>query len=958
VSNLKESDMHNFFEDQQKMNQSEIKKQLSEAQHKNSVYQRVVDDLQEAIKHLEGDSLGQNSTKTNASSSFLSEKLAAIQQKMGQLEMENRAIRKEKAENELKITELEKALEEQNLRVEQEVKGLILYNSKLQEQASQEKKNFVEYLNQMNNLHINRQHNQIGAKTDHQDELHKVRRAVLERDHHEEAYKARNELEMKKLQSELDIAHEFGNSHLREIENLKWENERLHDEVNKLREWKDKMEKELNDKSIQLQEAYLDLNRVQRALKKARDEGRITEDLDALFQPKQKNPNEEKKPDNQELSIEKYEVLTKEQFIKLWEHNKQKHQIRPKLLNKILTQKNLLNWLLQDRVRLLKYLHDSLCDEDPDIYEGATQVFSYMVDNQKIISPNEKLQPYSSLAALKSLCSQRRGEAEEFVLSRHYASLNVLDYLIDNGLAWDKKMVQLAEKYGTINTLISYLGNTNRQKLWQKRKALKILKNLLESVQYELIPEVIVERGLNLFLENIEDTDPFILRNATDALSIISNMPRAQNYLEKENTFKSLIQRLINEKNKEIELSILSCILNMSRSPKIQRILCRQNINDLFLKIASDHRETKNIQVLYQIFINITQSIQDKIYFYQQIASILARDISDINKPMKKLALAFLALLIKETSTYETDTIIFPSVIQSLEYDDSEIQLLSIQIVFLLCARFKISFINYFLREKGLEYCTNLYCTSAEPNIFHVAGNLMLLVASTDSEGVQSLVNQGGYPLIRHLFKDLENSDFQVLFRAANLLQLVSSKVDMFHILGEPNEKLFSLKSFLVKLLQAPKINEELIFFGIKILNAVISPETMLILRKLQIMELLIAFLVRKIPNSESTLDILNCIANLLFIGMKQGIVADFVAEDRGRGFEVLSNTIRPAKKNNVIAQNSMKIWQIIAGTLDVRILNFNYQQKLVEILTEVFQESDIPDLRIIIKEILNQLQQ
>jgi len=33
---------------------------------------------------------------------------------------------------------------------------------------------------------------------------------------------------------------------------------------------------------------------------------------------------------------------------------------------------------------------------------------------------------------------------------------------------------------------------------------------------------------------------------------------------------------------------------------------------------------------------------------------------------------------------------------------------------------------------------------------------------------------------------------------------------------------------------------------------------------------------------------------------MKQGIVADFVAEDRGRGFEVLSNTIRPAKKNNV----------------------------------------------------------
>ena len=149
--------------------------------------------------------------------------------------------------------------------------------------------------------------------------------------------------------------------------------------------------------------------------------------------------------------------------------------------------------LLQDRLRLLKYIHDSLADEDSDIYENATQVFSYMVDNQKIAAPNEKLQPYSSLAALKSLCSQRRGEAEEFVISRHYASLNVLDYLIDNGLVWDKKMVQLAEKYGTINTLISYLGNSNRQKLWQKRKSLKILKNLLESVQFELIPEVLID---------------------------------------------------------------------------------------------------------------------------------------------------------------------------------------------------------------------------------------------------------------------------------------------------------------------------------------------------------------------------------------------------------------------------------------------------------------------------------
>jgi len=451
----------------------------------------VISDLQEAIKHLDGSKNSEPGlTKNSTSSSFLSEKVVELRNKIGELEMETRNMRKEKVEHELKIVELEKALEEQNLRVEQEVKGLVEYNAKLQEQASREKRNFVEYLNQMNTLHINRQHNQIGAKNDLQDEVHKVKRAMWEKSTNDESQKMRNELEMKKLQSELDIAHEFGNSHLREIENLKWENERLNDEVDKLREWKSKMEKDLTDKSLQLQDAYTDLNRVQRALKKAKDEGRITEDIDALFQQKQKNPKEDGKPDKNALSIDPSEVLSREQFIKLWEHNNRKHQLRPKLLMKILSQKNLLNLLLQDRVRLLKYLHDSLMDEDSDIYESAIQVFSHMVDNQKV-SAGEKLQPYSSLSALKSLCSQRRGETEEFVTSRHYASLNVLDFLIDNGLGWDKKMVQLSEKYQTINTLLSYLANTNHQKLWQKRKALKILRNLLESLQYDLIPEVI-----------------------------------------------------------------------------------------------------------------------------------------------------------------------------------------------------------------------------------------------------------------------------------------------------------------------------------------------------------------------------------------------------------------------------------------------------------------------------------
>ena len=202
-----------------------MKKQLSEAHNKNQVYQRVISDLQEAIKRFDGSINSEPGlAKNSASSSFLSEKVVELRNKIGELELETRNLRKEKVEHELKIVELEKALEEQNLRVEQEIKGLVEYNSKLQEQASREKKSFVEYLNKMNTLHINRQHNQIGAKNDLQDEVHKFKRAMWEKSTNDESERVKNELEMKKLQSELDIAHEFGNSHLREIENLKWVN--------------------------------------------------------------------------------------------------------------------------------------------------------------------------------------------------------------------------------------------------------------------------------------------------------------------------------------------------------------------------------------------------------------------------------------------------------------------------------------------------------------------------------------------------------------------------------------------------------------------------------------------------------------------------------------------------------------------------------------------------------------
>ena len=95
----------------------------------------------------------------------------------------------------------------------------------------------------------------------------------------------------------------------------------------------------------------------------------------------------------------------------------------------------------------------------------------------------------------------------------------------------------------------------------------------------------------------------------------------------------------------------------------------------------------------------------------------------------------------------------------------------------------------------------------------------------------------------------------------------------------------------------------------------------------------------------------------MLYTGKKQGMISDFVSEDRGRGFEILANLIKPPKSENVVAKNSTRVWAIILDSLDVRIFDPNYKQKITEILIEIFQESDVPDLKQILQQILKRLQ-
>lgn len=91
---------------------------------------------------------------------------------------------------------------------------------------------------------------------------------------------------------------------------------------------------------------------------------------------------------------------------------------------------------------------------------------------------------------MKTLCPGRKDETEDLTASRHYGALVALGFLVDTGSIWDLNLLRLAEKFSTLNILIRYLKNAGGKKLWQKRRALRILKSILDTMQQEDVPEV------------------------------------------------------------------------------------------------------------------------------------------------------------------------------------------------------------------------------------------------------------------------------------------------------------------------------------------------------------------------------------------------------------------------------------------------------------------------------------
>lgn len=158
----------------------------------------------------------------------------------------------------------------------------------------------------------------------------------------------------------------------------------MNDEIKRIKELKKKAEDSLALKDKQLHEAFSDLNRVQKVLRRAKDEGLPVQDIDAALSRAGPQRGMGKTPDTTDLGDTNY-LISKPDFIKAWESNNQKANTKPMLLAKALKQKDLVQSLLQEKDRLLDYIEEALADENPEMYEKGIQLMGSLIDDELVI---------------------------------------------------------------------------------------------------------------------------------------------------------------------------------------------------------------------------------------------------------------------------------------------------------------------------------------------------------------------------------------------------------------------------------------------------------------------------------------------------------------------------------------------------------------------------------------------
>eukprot|EP00347_Sterkiella_histriomuscorum_P004589 403359888 len=461
-------------------------------------------------------------------------------------------------------------------------------------------------------------------------------------------------------------------------------------------------------------------------------------------------------------------MLGVETFFQKWNTSGNNDVIKSELLDQVIGDNSLKLDCVKRKQEFLLVLHQSFESNNAQIYEKATIIVSELVD-AKWIQQNELVALNASRKIIKSLSPKRPTEDNNYAMSRHISSINLLCKLDKWDIEWNLAMSEEISKVAGVDTVISYLEQSQHDNY--KAQAAQIVGMIAEEGS---INNLFQEKDtLTILVDAMLHKQIIVKRNAAEALAFLIKDEQIRNQI----TNDRILHVCLNEHQKSTDQvyteNLLLIIMNLSLSKHFKPSIYESGLLDsLIYNMVNGHTPEEQIYAI-RIAFNLCYNSEIKYRNYDKLAPYLLQILQQDKIDVSIQALILLKKMTEnERTKIDNDLKVMPCLITCLKNDDKRIVDLGLKIMMSICENNPKTVLSEFdLKGQGISQCIEFYVNSNDQMLSLYSSQILCLYCL---EGFVSEINQKGrIEFLNMLLKNFTADDEKIRIQAIKMMSLI-----------------------------------------------------------------------------------------------------------------------------------------------------------------------------------------
>jgi hypothetical protein len=173
-------------------------------------------------------------------------------------------------------------------------------------------------------------------------------------------------------------------------------------------------------------------------------------------------------------------------------------------------------------------------------------------------------------------------------------------------------------------------------------------------------------------------------------------------------------------------------------------LLEEEVVNKIIQKYIYDEKLEDSVVITgYSTMTHLAFQKEIRTDFYAKMSNVFRRHLHSRNPLLLLEALKCLFKLISDTSIYQIDFIIFPSVLEALKFSQEEILIVALKVLVIFCARHPMTFLEQLAARTGLDKILDLFFNQ-NTSYPVLRGVLDLLIVNSSNTTFNTLMLEKG----------------------------------------------------------------------------------------------------------------------------------------------------------------------------------------------------------------------